>query len=124
VSFGETVEKAYWWTEILDAYCKILMLSKDLGRVTYLSKNETQELLALKQQWGFKDPRLDKNMENCDICANDVFRTSWGNTGVSRSAFDPPPAMNTAPSSSQNIDYEAVVKAVTEQVCKELGLSA
>ena len=32
--------------------------------------------------------------------------------------------MNTAPSSSQNIDYEAVVKAVTEQVCKELGLSA
>ena len=124
VSFGETVEKAYWWTEILDAYCKILMLSKDLGRVTYLSKNETQELLALKQQWGFKDPRLEKNMENCDICANDVFRKSWGNTGVSRSAFDPPPAMNSAPSSSQNVDYEAVVKAVTEQVCKELGLSA
>ena len=62
-------------------------------------------------------------MENCDICANDVFRTSWGNTGV-RSAFDPPPAMNTAPSPNQNVDYEAVVKAVTEQVCKELGLSA
>ena len=73
---------------------------------------------------GLKDPRLEKNMENCDICANDVFRESWGNTGVSRSAFDPPPAMNAAPSSSQNIDYEAVVKAVTEQVCKELGLSA
>jgi len=37
VSFGETVEKAYWWTEILDAYCRILMLAKDLGRVTYLT---------------------------------------------------------------------------------------
>jgi L-fuculose-phosphate aldolase len=48
VSFGETVEKAYWWTEILDAYCRILMLSKDLGRVTYLTKTETKELLDLK----------------------------------------------------------------------------
>jgi L-fuculose-phosphate aldolase len=100
------------------------MLAKDLGRVTYLSKNETQELLALKQQWGFKDPRLDKGMEDCDICANDVFRTSWGNTGVNRTAFDPPPAMNTPQSINQPVDYEAVIKAVTEQVCKELGLSA
>ena len=32
VSFGETVEKAYWWTEILDAYCRILMLSRGLGQ--------------------------------------------------------------------------------------------
>ena len=31
VSYGETVEKAYWWTEILDAYCRILMLAKRPG---------------------------------------------------------------------------------------------
>ena len=84
VSFGETVEKAYWWTEILDAYCRILMLAKDLGRVTYLTKQETKELLDLKQKWGYTDPRLEPGMENCDICANDVFRESWGQTGVSR----------------------------------------
>ena len=60
VSFGETVEKAYWWTEILDAYCRILMLSKDLGRVTYLTKQETKELLDLKAKWGYTDPRLEK----------------------------------------------------------------
>ena len=38
VSFGETVERAYWWTEILDAYCRILMLARDLGKVNYLSE--------------------------------------------------------------------------------------
>ena len=35
VSFGKTVELAYWWTEILDAYCRILMLSRDLGKVNF-----------------------------------------------------------------------------------------
>jgi L-fuculose-phosphate aldolase len=96
VSFGESVEKAYWWTEILDAYCRILMMAKDLGRVTYLTKDETQELLDLKKQWGFKDPRLTDELADCDICANDVFRASWGQSGVDRKAFEAPPAMPAA----------------------------
>jgi len=130
VSFGETVEKAYWWTEILDAYCRILMLSRDLGRVTYLTKQETKELLDLKQKWGYSDPRLEKNMENCDICANDVFRSSWGHSGVTRKAFDAPPPMGAdaaagAPGAlPAGIDHERLVKAVTEQVCRELGITA
>ena len=57
VSFGETVEKAYWWTEVLDAYCRMLMLARGLGRVNYFTEPEAKALLNLKQQWGFKDPR-------------------------------------------------------------------
>ena len=91
VSFGETVEKAYWWTEILDAYCRMLMLARDLGRVTYLGDDKTRELLDLKTKWGFTDARLQPGMENCDICANDVFRDSWHGSGVERKAFDAPP---------------------------------
>ena len=48
VSYGESVEKAYWWTEILDAYCRILMLSRSLGNVQYFSEEKERELLALK----------------------------------------------------------------------------
>lgn len=129
VSFGESVEKAYWWTEILDAYCRILMLAKDLGRVTYLSKDETQELLDLKKQWGFKDPRLTDELADCDICANDVFRASWGQSGVDRKAFVPPPAMPAAaaaaaPAVPAGLDKEALVKAVTEEVCRQLGIGS
>ncbi len=29
-------------------------------------------------------------MENCDICANDVFRDSWKQGGIERRAFNPP----------------------------------
>jgi L-fuculose-phosphate aldolase len=109
------------------------MLSRDLGRVTYLTKQETKELLDLKQKWGYSDPRLDKGMENCDICANDVFRSSWGNTGVTRKAFDAPPPMGVDPAPvapaptaalPPAIDYDVLVKAVTEQVCRELGIGA
>ena len=124
VSFGESIEKAYWWTEILDAYCRILMLAKDLGRVTYLTKGETQELLDLKKQWGFKDPRLTDELADCDICANDVFRESWGQSGVDRKAFEPPPAMPAAAAAAPaGLNKEALVKAVTEEVCRQLGIS-
>ena len=58
VSFGETIEQAYWWTEILDAYCRILILAKQLGGVHYLTGPQTRSLLEAKQTWGFGDARL------------------------------------------------------------------
>ncbi len=42
VSFGETVERAYWWTEILDAYCRMLMLARSLGNINYFSQAEAK----------------------------------------------------------------------------------
>ncbi len=118
VSFGETVERAYWWTEILDAYCRMLMLARDLGRVQYLGHEKTKELLDLKTKWGFTDARLQPGMENCDICANDVFRDSWAKAGVERKAFDAPPLATTAPAASS--DQEALVQAITERVLAAL----
>ena len=69
------------------------MLARDLGKVNYFTEEKTRELLDLKQQWGFNDPRLEPGMENCDICANDVFRDSWQDSGIERRAFEPPPPM-------------------------------
>jgi L-fuculose-phosphate aldolase len=138
VSYGETVEKAYWWTEILDAYCRILLLSLQLGKVNYLSGNESNDLLKLKNKWGFKDARLEPGMENCDICANDVFRESWEAAGIERRAFAPPPPAilsqlngGTAPAIerveairssavSAAPDQEALIQAITERVVAAL----
>jgi len=87
VSFGETVERAYWWTEIVDAYCRILMLAKGLGGVVYLTGKETRALLDLKQKWGYTDARLDLSMNDRDICDNAVFKSTWQDVGVARKAF-------------------------------------
>lgn len=131
VSFGEDVEKAYWWTEILDAYCRMLMLSRQLGRVNYLDQQKSVELLELKDKWGFTDPRLTKEYENCDICANDIFRESWKDSGVSRTAFDAPPSMAGAMTQrggsdspvSSSLDEERLVKLITDQVMSQLSKS-
>jgi len=122
VSYGETVERAYWWTEILDAYCRMLMLARDLGRVNYLGEQKTNELLDLKTKWGFKDARLAPGMENCDICANDIFRESWTDSGVERKAFQPPPpAKLPASRPAPNDDQETLIRTITDRVVAVLN---
>src|ERR1700687_1359111 len=71
ITFGPTLEKAYWNSEIIDAYCNILILSKQLGRVNYFSEGQTRELLEFKKKLGYDDPRL--RLENCDLCGSSVF---------------------------------------------------
>ena len=125
VSFGESVERAYWWTEILDAYCRMLMLAKQLGGVHFLGDQKSRELLEWKDGWGFSDPRNTKEYEDCDICANDIFRESWKDAGVERRAFDAPPVASTAASGNDGeVDQEALVKAITDRVMQELSQGA
>jgi L-fuculose-phosphate aldolase len=134
VSFGETVEKAYWWTEILDAYCRMLMLARGLGNINYFSESEAKALLELKGKWGFADPRME--MKNCDICANDVFRESWKDTGVAPKCFQPPssewkkassgePAADSSTSpalaATATAEQEALIQAVTDKVMATLS---
>lgn len=123
VSYGDSVEHAYWWTEVLDAYCRILLLARDLGRINYLDEQKTRELLDFKTRLGFTDARLAPGMENCDICANDIFRDSWKHTGVDRRAFEaPPPAKTKQPGAngSTNIDQEQLIQAITDRVMAEI----
>lgn len=117
VSFGETVEKAYWATEILDAYCRMLILAKSLGKVSYFTESEAKALLDLKTQWGLKDPRVE--IQNCELCANDVFRESWKESGVERCAFQPPiyhPERQAGSTTSQ----EDLIQAITDRVMAAL----
>jgi len=124
VSYGETVERAYWWTEILDAYCRILLLARDLGRVNYLSAQHTRELLDFKTRLGFPDARLEVGVENCDLCANDTFRGSWKDGGVERKAFEPPPPARLGSPSSNgkpSDDQEALIQEITARVMSAIG---
>jgi L-fuculose-phosphate aldolase len=125
VSYGTDVERAYWWTEILDAYCRMLLLSKQLGRVNFFDEKKERELLELKDKWGWSDPRNTEEYKNCDICANDIFRESWQNSGVERKAFPAPPPMgpNAAKAAASNgsTDNEALVQLITQRVMEELA---
>jgi L-fuculose-phosphate aldolase len=121
VSYGENVERAYWWTEILDAYCRILLLSHQLGRVQYVGEQKERELLDLKKGWGYADPRNTPEYLNCDVCANDIFRHSWKDASVERQAFNPAPPAGPTPAAAPTADVqEALIQAITDRVMEAL----
>src|SRR3954453_9075193 len=75
VSFGPTLENAYFNTEIINAYCRILILSRLLGRGNYFSEGQTREQRALKKRLGYDDVRFRD--ENCAMCGESSFDESY-----------------------------------------------
>ncbi|HAB14563.1 MAG TPA: aldolase [Planctomycetaceae bacterium] len=90
VSFGKDLIDAYWKTEILDSYCRILLLAKQLGNVNYFDERQTRELLDLKKRLGFDDPRFHN--EDCDLCGNTAFVDGYGGQAPPQQAFSPAPS--------------------------------
>ena len=78
VTYGSDLEDAYFKTEIIDAYCRILILAKQIGRVNYYTDEKAAELIKLKPKLGIADPRLERGLENCDLCGNSLFREGYG----------------------------------------------
>jgi L-fuculose-phosphate aldolase len=52
VSWGATLERAFWNTEILDSYCRILLLARQIGSVRPLPADKLEELVALRAKFG------------------------------------------------------------------------
>jgi L-fuculose-phosphate aldolase len=123
VSWGPDLETAYWRTEIVDAYCRMLILAKQLGGVTYLNEQKSRELLDLKKKLGFDDPRF--HVEDCDLCGNSAFRDGYKEQCLTPQAFDPPPQypgyLQPAGGTAAPADMEALVKTITEQVMAALS---
>ncbi len=126
VSFGKDLEDAYWKTEILDAYCRILVLAKQLGDIHYFTETESRELLDLKQRLGFDDPRF--HAENCDLCGNSAFREGYQEQLPQQRAFDPPPQFpgylqSATSESAGGANVDGLVSAITDQVMSALSLA-
>lgn len=122
VTFGPDLEKAYWNSEIIDAYCKILILARQLGRVNYFTDQQTKELLDLKKRLGYSDPRTG---DNCDLCGNNIIQRGYRNYDPEPVAFKRDEAETCKPSvnghSGKANDLEELVRLVTDQVMKALA---
>ncbi len=130
VTFGPDIEKAYWNSEIIDAYCRILLLAKQLGRVNYFSNQETAELLALKKRIGYDDPRF--GLEDCDLCGNSVFDRGYSDFVPQPHAFKRDDYVSECPTGippanglgNGSIDMERMVQIITDQVMGQLNGAA
>ncbi len=125
VTFGPDLEKAYFNTEIIDAYCKILILAKQLGRINTFNEQQTQELMGFKKRLGYDNVRF-KNPD-CQLCGPSTFNGPDGHYALEPRAFtrgddapkrDGRPDRNGAPP-----DMDDLVRTITDQVMAALAVA-
>jgi L-fuculose-phosphate aldolase len=56
VTLGKDLEQAFWWTEVLDSYCRILILASQIGPLQHFTPDQQRELASLQTKWGFNPP--------------------------------------------------------------------
>src|SRR5437588_112409 len=78
VCFHADLEYAYYQLEIVDAYARILLLTKQLGNVNTLKSDEMAELIKLKERFGFTDPRMKDARKGSIACAVSDFMSRVG----------------------------------------------
>ncbi len=125
ITYGSDLEDAYFKTEIIDAYCRILLLSKQLGTINYYTDEKAAELIKIKPNLGIPDPRLARGLENCDLCGNSLFREGYSDFVPEPKAFIPPKLQGQqpkpAPSKNGN-DMDSLVQLITDQVMKAMQI--
>jgi len=103
------VEDAYFKMEILEAYCRTILVASQLGKpVNTMTPGQLQDLLKIKQSLGIPDPR--HGLKECELCDNDEWRP-----GVTCAV----PAQS-KPVGSVDADAEAAVQAITDQIMAQM----
>ena len=111
VSWSNTIEDAYFKMEIVEAYCRTVLVTTQLGvKPKQFSPKHLQDLLEIKQKLGVPDPRI--GLKECELCDNDEWRP-----GVTCEVPN-----KDAGSGFESTDPEAetVVKAVTDEILARL----
>jgi L-fuculose-phosphate aldolase len=122
VTFGPNLENAYFNTEIIDAYCRILILARQIGPINYFTEQQTKELLDIKKRLGYDDPRF--RCENCDLCGNSIFERGYSEFVPQPKVFKREDATCQAGRNGQvaeSEDFESLVRVVTDRVMAALG---
>jgi L-fuculose-phosphate aldolase len=59
VCWADTVTHAEWYVEVVDTYCKTVMIASQLRpTLNEIPPDKIADLLAIKKKWGLPDPRL------------------------------------------------------------------
>jgi L-fuculose-phosphate aldolase len=115
VSFGPSLMEAYYKLEILDAYCRILLLAKQVGRVNPLTQSQMVELLKVKANFGMNDSRLACVEKGCVGAENTPFLASFPEGSLASATCDCETG-NVLQPPANDVAFESLVQQVTDQI--------
>src|SRR5262245_52783288 len=103
------VEDDYFKMEILEAYCRTILVTAQLGvPPKTISTAQLQDLLKIKQSLGIPDPR--HGLRECELCDNNEWRP-----GVTCAV-----PTKSEPAAGFDPEAEAAVQAITDQIMAKL----
>jgi L-fuculose-phosphate aldolase len=112
VSWSKSVEDAYFKMEIIEAYCRTVLVAAQLGQPLKTFSNEhLQDLLKIKKTLDIPDRR--HGLKECELCDNDEWRP-----GVSCQV---PVQQNGASSPAMDSEAERVVQSVTDMILQQMN---
>lgn len=92
VCWADTVTHAEWLVEIVDTYCRTIMLAQSLGSpIKNMAADKIADLLEIKRRLGFPDCRLDESIAPAEfrLPASDAGGAKAGNTVNEKSRVSP-----------------------------------
>jgi L-fuculose-phosphate aldolase len=106
------VEDAYFKMEIIEAYCRTVVVATQLGVVPKtFSPSQLKDLLKIKQNLGVVDPR--HGLKECELCDNSEWRP--GVTCATRASNAEAPALDP--------NAEHLVQQITDMILERLNSS-
>ncbi len=109
VTWGTSLEDAYWKMEIVDAYCRTIVFATQLGtELKTISRDKVQDLLKIKKTLGIPDRRYE--LKECELCDN----SEW-HPGVVCGV--PPQNKETTP---PDLQAEELIKTITEMIINKI----
>jgi L-fuculose-phosphate aldolase len=121
VSFSKTLIDTYYKLEIVDAYCRILLLLRDLNtKPNVLNPQQMQDLLKVKAKFGFHDDRLECAIDGCVEEENQPFFATFEKTDHAACSCNGAPVSHgsnaTGNSAATDAEFEKTVKLITDQI--------
>lgn len=113
ICWADTVTHAEWYVEVVDTYCRTLMLAAQLGAgITRIPAAKEKALLEVKKRLGLPDAKF--GLEECQLC--DQPETPGGITVCPTTC----PGNCPGGCGEKPQDVEALVKAITDEVMAAL----
>jgi L-fuculose-phosphate aldolase len=105
------IEEAYWRMEIIEAYCRTIIVAAQLGKpINTFTGQQMKDILNIKKSLGYVDPRY--NMKECELCDTGDWRPG---------ATCAVPAQTDSSGPAPDAEAEKLVRAITDQILAKGG---
>lgn len=120
ITWGKSVEDAYFKMEITDAYCRTVILAQNIPGASSIPAEKLEDLLAIKKKMGLPDDRFE--LKPAELCEVDPWAQMCGQHGCSSPVTPWNPIRETTPPvpTPADPDFENLVQKLTDQILTSL----